>query len=357
MRLPIAAALALSVCSSAGVVHLRDYDAHEPKDRGVLFAMAIAPNSDVVSFVPKGDGKWRLTRIRGWAEPSPTDQTIDVPGWTWKKGSSGNPEFAYAEVFVTADGKYAVCAAHASWMNAGSFSTLDDLVSLVDLSSFTVVKTIRASDLGPEIWELSLDPAGNVVLQAQTSKPVDDFGRPNPLPQGFRADGLLVPGIPFAHVQMEMMLLSLPDLSSQGRCHFSKTLRPDIIAVKDEDCSTALTQVAGAPSLGKFLEKLDPNGLHERNDPESPCIPTKVTRDRRFEIQSCETHHLTAWNRNVVRDSSSDRIVSLENRQLLGTIKFSTRKSYGERLFDRNGRDYILVVEDGTKLKVYEIKP
>jgi hypothetical protein len=37
----------------AEVVHLRDYQPSEPHDRGVLFAMAVTPEQDVLSLVAK----------------------------------------------------------------------------------------------------------------------------------------------------------------------------------------------------------------------------------------------------------------------------------------------------------------
>jgi hypothetical protein len=68
----------------AEAVHVRDYGTHEPTDRHVLFAMAVTADQDVLSFVAKADGKWRLTRIHGWLEKRPTEQTIDIPGWRRK---------------------------------------------------------------------------------------------------------------------------------------------------------------------------------------------------------------------------------------------------------------------------------
>jgi hypothetical protein len=66
----------------AEVIHVRDYSSHEPRDRGVVFTLAVTQDQDVLSFVAKLDGNWRLTRIRGWLEKKPAEQTIDVPGWT-----------------------------------------------------------------------------------------------------------------------------------------------------------------------------------------------------------------------------------------------------------------------------------
>ena len=76
-------ALLLLACAAslhAEVKHVRTYMTREPRDRRVLFAMAVTPGGDVLSFVGKKDGKWRLTRIQNWWDKSASDQTIDVPG-------------------------------------------------------------------------------------------------------------------------------------------------------------------------------------------------------------------------------------------------------------------------------------
>jgi hypothetical protein len=97
----------------AEVVHVRDYQSPEPTDQNVLFAFAVTPGQDAISLVPKRDGKWRLTRIRGWFEKNPRAQTIDVPGWQIQKTPSPNVQEVLENIavglFVTPDGKYAVC--------------------------------------------------------------------------------------------------------------------------------------------------------------------------------------------------------------------------------------------------------
>jgi hypothetical protein len=42
--------------------------------------MAVTPEQDVLSLVPKRNGTWRLTRVRGWLDEKPIEETIDVPG-------------------------------------------------------------------------------------------------------------------------------------------------------------------------------------------------------------------------------------------------------------------------------------
>lgn len=75
MRLALLIALAISFAvhdAGAAVNLLRDYRLKPPRDRRVVFAMAITPDEDVLSFIANKDGRWRLSRVRGWQETDPT---------------------------------------------------------------------------------------------------------------------------------------------------------------------------------------------------------------------------------------------------------------------------------------------
>jgi len=52
-----------------------------------------------------------------------------------------------------------------------------------------------------------------------------------------------------------------------------------------------------------------------------------------------------------------DRITSVETGALIGTVKETTRDSVRSDFASLNGHDYLLVIEGGTQLKVYEITP
>jgi hypothetical protein len=349
----------------AEVVHVRDYQSREPGDRGVLFGFAVTPEQDVLSFVAKGDGKWRLTRIHGWLEKKPAEQTIDIPGWPVKKPSATDSEFLHrldVSLFVAADGRYAVCVATGHWARKGRRGgRSDDIVSVVDLRTFGIVKTIRTSDVGQENWQLFMDRSGHLVLQTETSAPTDTAGRPRLGPVTIGADGSPTSGAPLLQQELKLVVLALPDLSVQGQCRYSEAHRGDTWVVRDEDgaCGAILGRIAGSPgSLREFIESLeDAYGFPvHREAPGQPCPVTGVTRDRRFEKESCEKYHLSAWNRNHVTDQLTENILSLETGKQVGTVEEATRNSVQSRFADQNGHYYLLVMEGGTKLKVYEIK-
>lgn len=350
----------------AEVVHVRDYESREPTDRGVLFTLAVTPEQDVLSFVAKGDGKWRLTRIHGWLEKKPAEQTIDIPGWPLKKASANESEFLsllFASLFVAPDGRYAVCVSSGHWaLHAQREGRSDNIVTVVDLRTFGVVKTIRTSGFGRENWQAFMNPLGRLVLRAQTSAPADTEERPPQGPATTGVNGSSASGVPLLPRQLKLVVLTVPDLRDQGQCLYSETPRANTWVVRKEDdaCDAILARIASSPvSLREFLESLeDANGFPlQREIRSQPCPVTGVSRDHRLEKRSCEKFHLSTWNRDHVTDQLTETILSLETGKQVGTVEEATRNSVQSRFADQNGHSYLLVMEGGTTLKVYEIKP
>jgi hypothetical protein len=50
-----------------------------------------------------------------------------------------------------------------------------------------------------------------------------------------------------------------------------------------------------------------------------------------------------------------ENIYSAKSGAQIGTIKETTRDTVNARFAEHDGRDYLLVLEGGTQLKVYEI--
>jgi hypothetical protein len=296
----------------AEAVHVRDYGTHEPTDRHVLFAMAVTADQDVLSFVAKADGKWRLTRIHGWLEKRPAEQTIDILGWPGKKpapNAVASLSLLNISLLVTKDGKYAVGAADAYWaLNGQRGGRSDDLISVIDLPTFAVVKSIHTSDLGQESWQVFISPSGQLALQART--------------------GQAKTGQAKTGESLRLVLLGLPDLNVEKQCRDS-----EIRGGEDEVCRATV----GASSLRNSTNK--PETRQGR-----PCTPSGEAPDHRFAKESCVTDKLT------------ETILSRESGKEVGKIEETIHNSVQSQFADQNGHDYVLVMEGGTKLKVYEIK-
>jgi len=74
--------------------------------------MAVTPGQDVLSFIANPDGKWRLSRARGWLEKEPREDTITVPGLVLGERRDWSSRWK-ATLFLTADGMFAICEASA----------------------------------------------------------------------------------------------------------------------------------------------------------------------------------------------------------------------------------------------------
>lgn len=259
----------------AQMAPVRDYSLHTQKDRGVSFAMAVTPDRDVLSFAVKPDGKWLLTRIRGWLDKTPLEKTIDVPGWS-RSDMADLFGPARVDLFVTTDGRFAICIASAKW-NRNQKAFFDSLISVVDLQRFEVVATAHPPADSSESRSFYLDRAQHLVLVASTER---------------------------------LFLLDLPGLAVADQCRL-------------KEC-------------GRYLEGLvDSAGLPP------PCPSREATGDGRFALERCD-------GRLNIR--------SLKTGNTIGTINPADRNTVASRLVSLNGRDFLLVMEGGTKLKVWELR-
>lgn len=354
--------------AAAEIVHVRDYQTHESADRWTPFEMKVTSSGDVLTLIPQ-NGKLRLTRIRNWLEQKPADQTIDLPGWpprTIFSNPDRLPDRVFfgveAELFVTADGRYAVCIAPGFSRDRGT----DDLISVVDLLKFQVVGTIHTPALGfriapsggliSKLWELFLHPSGYLAL-LETSPDIFPPGKPSSY-KDYRVEPVLRPET--------LAVLTLPSLSNLGECHFSEThpfngSTPWVVVDDPGECGAVLAAMPNGPaSLSEFLQGLErANGFKRQGNYRQSglCQPSTETADGRFKIAGCGKGHFVRgfWANSFVTDEAWERVGSVETDEEIGRLSLATRDSVTARYFGHDGRSFLLVVERGTRLKVYEI--
>ncbi len=245
----------------AEVKQVRSYHTHESTDRNVQSAMVVTPERDVLSFIPKKSGAWRLTRVRNWLDKNPVEQTIDVPG----------VEAATSlDLLVTPDGRFATCVATAlKKVDGRRGGTIDNLVSIVDLRTFQILSSTHQEGKG----EHSVDAGGHLILREQVSRG------------------------------------NLPTVISQSK----------------------------------------------ESEYGYPCRSAGTTQDGLFRLESCQTvGHSFFWENPTVTDVHQN-VFSVKTGAQIGTVKETTRDTVNARFAEHDGRDYLLVLEGGTELKVYEI--
>jgi len=315
-------ALAISSPIHAQVKQVATYHTHEPPDRNVLFAIAVTPDNEVLSLVAKKDGKWRLTRIRNWWDKHPTDETIDVPGIA----PSGKLQLLSASVLATADGNFAISIASGFTGKEGDVGgTPEQVVSVIDLHEFAVKNSARQTG----ILEYFTDGLGRLVAE-QT-----DYGsKRTPV----------IRGEPGVHRTVTLAFFSIPNLSKTAACHFSETLSGASWIPRDEDCG---------PSLQSLLDGLRPR--HSQTLPTGPpCHAGESTPDGLYRIETCNDFHRNFWGNPVVTDLR-ENVYSVSTGALLGAVKETVHDTVSSGLAQHDGNDYLLVMEGGTRLKVYEI--
>jgi hypothetical protein len=326
--------------ANAAVKQVYDYRLHQPRDRRIHFAVAITPDQDVLSFVVAADGNWRLSRVRGWLDQEPLEQTILVPGLSLANPKQWISPFS-AELHVTADGQYVVCVAYS--FRRPSDGGDAEVLSIVDLREFKVLTAIHASDLP---WfagrgvSVQFDKVGRVVLRATQQAPRQPGDNPSE-----------------GRNEIELGLFALPDLKAIDRCHYSERIRNGAVIRRDgaQDCVEVLGSVPHGPiSLDELISELQEGNetLQQCRQPTFGCS-RYMSPDGRLESESVLTEH-RGFSHPVVT-ASVENIFSVKTGKLLGSIEIPLSDSVVSRFASQNGRDYLLVMEGGSRLKVYEI--
>ena len=78
--------------------------------------MAVTSRNEVLSFVAKDTGSWKLYLASNWLNQNPTIEEVSVPGFFSKQDyrkDGKSMETMNAQVFATRDGKLAVCVGSA----------------------------------------------------------------------------------------------------------------------------------------------------------------------------------------------------------------------------------------------------
>ena len=302
--------------------------------------MAVTPEQDVLAFVAKEDGKWRLSRVRGWLDKQPADETIEVPGLAKKDFARPGAPW-YASMLVTANGEFVVCISSGNGRPVDGQRGLefDDIISVVDLREFKVLKTAHAPASRNEIRQYFLDSAGHLVLRASKSLPGPEGMSPS-FGNGVR-----------------IVLLNLPDLTASEQCHYSEWMSGGKVIRREggKDCDALVSHAPGGRKpLSEFLDQLrDNNEPRPKERPPFNCVAI-ISLDGRFRRESCTDFHRNWWGNPVVTKAWED-IFSVRTGKQIGTVNINVRDSGSSRFAELDGRNYLLVMEGGTKLKIYAL--
>ena len=356
MRLALFIALAINFVipdAGAAVKLVRDYRLKPPRDRRVVFAMAVTPDEDVLSFIASKDGRWRLSRVKGWQETEPHEDTTVVPGLVYGERAQWNSPWS-PELLVTPDGGFAVCIATA-WRSHDRGGGQDEFVSVVNLAEFKVVASIHSPTIPALAGDYRLhylDSRGHLVIEAYT---------PNPR---HPADDSAASGS-----QVKLALLSLTTLAVADQCEYSAWSRTGSPTRREDkgSCAALLAHAGRSTSLSAFIsdltdKKTEANGSKEidrtdqRNRPPQCAFlgyARLASSDGRYEREICLTSHRGFWGTPVVT-KSVENIFALKTGELIGSVDEPVT-SIRSTFVSAGGREYLLVLEGGTRLMVYSV--
>lgn len=306
--------------------------------------MAATSDQAVLSFISEKTGKWRLSRVRDWLEKEPREDGITVPGLVYGDREEWNGRWS-PEVLVTQDGKSVVCIASA-WRSRGRGQ--DEFISVVSLSEFKLTASVHIPEipsLTGSFREHHLDRQGRLVIRAYTPfprRPGDDIS----------AGGS----------QVKMAVLSLSSLAVTDQCEYSERTRNGSPARRDDEssCMALLAHEGGFTSLSGFIDDLtDSNEVRRTDERRRPpqCAflgyARYVSPDGRYEREICQTSHRGFWGNPVV-SKCVESIFSVGSSEHVGSIN-EPIDSVDSRFASVSGREYLLVMEGGTRLMVYSI--
>ena len=357
MRLALIVALVFTVPvdgAETTVKLLRDYRLTPPRDRHSVFGMAITPDQDVLSFIPNKEGKWRLSRIRGWQETQPHEEITTVPGLVYGERAQWNSPWS-PELLVTPDGSFVLCIASA-FRSHDRGGGQDEFVSLVSLGDLKVVASIHSSAipaLAGDYRRHYLDGRGHLVIEAIT---------PNPRHPG---DDITAGGS-----QVKLAVLSLPDLAVTDQCEYSEWSRTGSPTRREDEgsCAELLAHSDGSISLSVFLSALtstdqtEVNGSNEVGRTDQRQRPPQcaflgyarwASSDGRYEREICLTSHRGFWGTPVVT-KSVENIFAVKTGEPIGSVDEPVT-SIRSTFVKAGGREYLLLMEGGTHLMVYAV--
>jgi hypothetical protein len=327
---------------SGDVTLLREYHSREPTDKRVLFAMAVTPDQDVLSFVGKKTGKWRLTRIKDWSDAKTADQSIDIPGWPLQD-DRGILQSLNADVFVTPDGSFAVCVASARWYRNESFVSggqfrsghfiRDDLIS--------VVNTVHSPATPEEDRNYSMDRSGFLVLMTTVYDSAPHAPR---VIDTYRRE---LGSTDSAEREVRLILLNSPDLAVAHQCRLTETQ-----VDADGSCRGLLKFTASHDSsIAEFLDELKIQARRDHSTPE--CGISFASPDGRLEKRTCPDVGRNWWGHPK---DARESVFALRTGAQIGVVIETRGDSVHSQFASHAGRDYLQVMEGSTKLNVYEIR-
>ena len=159
-----------------------------------------------------------------------------------------------------------------------------------------------------------------------------------------------------------MAVMSLPGLTVIDQCEYSEWVHTGSPTRREDEssCEALLAHNGGTASLSEFVAGLVDSKEVRRTDQRrrpSQCAflgyARYISPDSRYEREICQASHRGFWGSPVVT-KSVENIFSSYGGEQVGSVN-EPITSVESRFASVDGRDYLMVVEGGTRLMVYMI--
>ena|SRR6185312_3395851 len=310
------------------------YAIHLPYDRGIDFAMAVTRQGDMFSLVASGNGHWKLVRVRHWDSSQPMEDQLVIEGFprSEARGLTLEP----VRLFPSPDSRY-LLSVISGWHNVAGRYTQETLLTVVDLTSFKILSAGRETYMAQTGW--SQEPNGAIVRQVFEDNQ-DRHGAGNKV---FRAS-----------------IVAFPDLASGAPCSVTDTwiARVNMDSRVVTGCDDLLA-AAGLASLDDLIPAGHSTVLDERLE-----VTKRVGASDTVDLSPDRRFAFNLWSRRrdgfpfgVVTAARGLEIFALQPDSLLAKLQIDRKSSAEASFASSNGKDFLLLVKDGTQLDVYALPP
>jgi hypothetical protein len=304
-----------------------------------LFGVTTSPSGEILSFIAKNSGEWELYRVRNWLSKSPIEEKLFLPGY-FSKSDAKDLETLSADVYVTSDGRYAICVGHAWWNKrvAGrsvGHSRSDSVITVIDLSMFRIMSTTRTAALGLlEFQGVTLDRHDKVLLNSEDNPREHLFIQLN-VPS-------LTPGPKCGYRMME---------DAPGKEHSEIINEIECReALKSASLDQYLQETSALPSSAQIFRYCENNSAKF-----CKTGGGKFTTDGKFGVAEASEGHDNIFGSWVI---TSKKYIVFSTTRLADITEITVEPNEDLRSASASllGRDYLILIRDGTQFRIYELK-
>ena len=322
----------MAVCAPAQVLKpVLTYTMKLPRDRGVMFGMAVSPQKDLLTLVPRVDGHWKLIRVKNWNKSQPIEDQLTIESFS---KAEGHINLDPIHLFSSPDGKY-LFAVISGWRDLPHHKIQwESVLTVIDFSKFQILTSRREIMPHQTVWS---QLANGIILSNAFETLTDKQGAGEK-----RTYYLAIIGLPTLEPTMQCTAAYLYDSTFE-------------ITSEDTSGCSNLLAFAGINSITDSLRSGEPDAASDHRWSVTKRLgamdEVELSPDGHFAFDIWEAHRDGVLG-GIVTTAQGLELYSLDPDATLTKLRIDKRVNI-DATFASLNRDYLLTVEDGTCLNVY----